>query len=227
MDRVANRSDFAVIPVEGFNSAKVRDFTKGIETTLGTRVAIAAIFDRDYRSAEECKTEFEQLKKSCYMARIHDRKEVENFLLMQAPLKRAIDRRISERNKRIGENVAFQEDVDFLLTQVTNPMRHKIEAKYLARRRQYERARKPQFDESTIEEDLLKEFDEIWQDSSRRYQFVPGKETLSALNTYLQEKYCVTLSIPLIIDSFRTDEIPSEMIALLNDIDNFRSQTVD
>ena len=30
-DQVANRSDFAVIPVEGFNVQKVQDFTRGME----------------------------------------------------------------------------------------------------------------------------------------------------------------------------------------------------
>lgn len=34
---LANRSDFAVIPVEGFNPARVLNFSEGIELTLGTK----------------------------------------------------------------------------------------------------------------------------------------------------------------------------------------------
>jgi len=35
--QVANRSDFTVIPVEGFSPEKVRDFSKGMELTLGAK----------------------------------------------------------------------------------------------------------------------------------------------------------------------------------------------
>ncbi|MFH1970330.1 MAG: ATP-binding protein [Verrucomicrobiota bacterium] len=222
LDQVANRSDFAVIPVEGFNPAKVRDFTHGMESTLGTRVLTATVFDRDYRSTDECKAELGLLSKCCYMARIHKRKELENFLLVSEPLKRAIDRRVSERSKRTGKDVPFQEDVDQLLMTLTESLRHKVEARYLARRRQYERSRKTGLDDSTIEEGLLKEFDQVWQDKAQRYLVVPGKETLSVLNTYLQEHYGVTVSAFLIIDCFRKEEIPVEMSDLLNDIDEFR-----
>jgi hypothetical protein len=224
LDQVANRSDFAVIPVEGFNPGKVRDFTHGMETTLGTRVLTAAIFDRDYRSPEECKAELALLNKHCHMARIHTRKELENFLLVAEPLKRAVDRRIYERGRRIGKDLRFEENIALLLMTLTEPLRHRVEARYLARRRQYERSRKTGLDDSTIEERLLKEFDNVWSDKAQRCLVVPGKETLSVLNTYLQEKYGITVSRSLIVDCFRKEEIPQEMIDLLSAIDDFRKQ---
>jgi hypothetical protein len=222
LDQVANRSDFAVIPVEGFNPAKVRDFTHGIETTLGTRVLTAAVFDRDYRSPEECKAELALLNKHCHMARIHSRKELENYLLVTEPLKRAIDRRVSERSRRIKKGLSFEKDVGQLLMDLTEPLRHRIQAKYLARRRQFERSRKTGADDSTIEEKLLKEFDQVWNDKSQRFVIVPGKETLSMLNTYLQKHYGITVSGSLIVDSFRKEEVPKEMAELLSAIDDFR-----
>ncbi len=223
-DQVANRSDFAVIPVEGFNPAKVRDFMHGMETTLGTRVLTATVFDRDYRSPEECKAELALLNKHCVMASIHTRKELENFLLVAEPLKRAIDRRLSERSRRISENLSFDEDIAQLLMTLTEPLMHRIEARYLARRRQYERSRKTGLDDSSIEEKLLKEFDQVWNDKTRRFLIVPGKETLSVLNKDLQERYGITISVSLIIDCFRKEEIPREMVDLLSAIDDFRKQ---
>ena len=44
---VANRSEFAVVPVEGYNPQKVKDFSAGMEATLGCQLLKAAIFDRD------------------------------------------------------------------------------------------------------------------------------------------------------------------------------------
>ena len=89
-DIVANRSDFAVIPVEGFNPMKVRDFTQGMETTLGAKVLTGVVFDRDYRSEAECEEEILSLKKHCVFVRIHGRKELENFLLVPEVLKRPL-----------------------------------------------------------------------------------------------------------------------------------------
>jgi hypothetical protein len=227
LEQVANRSDFAVIPVEGFNPGKVRDFTHGMETTLGTQVISVVVFDRDYRSMDECKSELAQLKRHCHTARIHNRKELENFLLAPVPLRRAIERRLSERNKRTGEESVFSEDVATLLAQLTDPMRHKVEAKYLARRRQFEKCRRTGLDDSTIEETLLREFDQVWNDKAQRFLVVPGKDTLSALNAFLQKKYGITLSLALIVDSFRKDEVPEEMVELLNAIEALRKERVD
>lgn len=44
-NQASNRSDFAVIPVDGFSPNKVRDFKQGIEATLGTSVLTGVIFD--------------------------------------------------------------------------------------------------------------------------------------------------------------------------------------
>ena len=223
--QVANRSDFAVVPVEGFNPGKVRDFKHGMETTLGTKVLTAVIFDRDYRSQDECKSELALLNKHCNFARIHTRKELENFLLVVEPLKRAIDRRITEQGQRIGKDLSFDEDIASLLMKLTDPLRHRVLAKYLARGRQYEKSRKSGLDDSTIEEKLLGEFDDIWSDKAKRCLVVPGKETLAALNTYLQKGYGITISTSFIVDCFRKEEIPQEMIDLLRGIDDFRNQS--
>jgi hypothetical protein len=107
---------------------------------------------------------------------------------------------------------------------LTEPLRHRIQAKYLARRRQYERTRKMGLDDSSIEERLLKEFDLVWNDKTQRVLIVPGKETLSELNKYLQNRYEITVSVSLIVDCFRREEISQEMVDLLNAIEDFRKQ---
>ena len=50
---VSNRSDFAVIPAEGFNPTKVKDLSDGMELTLGAKLLKAVIFDRDFRPDSE------------------------------------------------------------------------------------------------------------------------------------------------------------------------------
>jgi hypothetical protein len=224
-NEVANRADFAVIPVEGFNSSKIRDFLAGMEATLGSKVLGGVIFDRDYRSADEVKKDLAALNRSCVFSHIHDRKELENFLLVPAVLKLAIARRITERNKRAGTNVSFDGNVCDLLMKLTEPMHHKVEARYLARRRPFEKAKFPHRDDSTIDESLMREFDDEWSDSEKRLRLVPGKEILSGLNNYLQALYGIAVTPSLIVDAFTREQVEREMASLLDGVDQFRRLT--
>jgi hypothetical protein len=221
-NQVSNRSDFAVIPVQGFNPNKVRDFIKGMEITLGVKILSGAIFDRDYRSLKECKKELALLKKYCILAHIHERKELENFLLVPGPLHRAIKRRIAEQEKRTGSELAFKEDVTELLISLTDSLKNKIQARYLARRRPFEKSIAKGLDDSTIDEQLMGEFDVDWTNVENRLMLIPGKETLAELNRHLQENYGITVSSAFIATCFRKDEVPSEMVTLVEEIEVFR-----
>lgn len=225
--QVANRSDFAVIPVQGFNPNKVRDFIKGMEITLGVKILAGSIFDRDYRSLAECKKELALLKKYCVFAHIHERKELENFLLIPMPLCRAIKHRITEQKKRTGSEISFEEDVDKLLTSLTDQMRLKVEARYLAKRRPFEKSTAKSLDDSTIDERLMREFDMDWTNQNRRLILIPGKETLAELNRHLQRNYGITISPAFITSCFHKAEIPSEMVTLIEAIDEFRKKSPD
>jgi hypothetical protein len=223
---VANRADFAVIPVEGFNPQKVRDFKQGIEITLGTKVIAGVVFDRDYRSEEECKKEIKDLEKSCKLVHIHGRKELENFVLIPNGIVRAIEKRIEDRGKRGENGPAFSEDILNLLMSLTESMRFKVEAKYLARRRRFAKGSTPHLDDSTIDEMLMTEFELDWK-SGRRILLVPGRETITALNRFLQEKYMISISPSQIIANLRKSEVPEEMVELVDAMDQFRRTPTD
>ena len=148
--------------------------------------------------------------------------ELENFLLYPEPLKNAVVRRISERNKRAGTLLSFDGDIGDLLTKLTEPLRHRVEAKYLARRRPFEKSKASGLDDSTIDEKLMGEFDLKWKELGTRLLLVPGKEVLSNLNSYLQALYGVTITPSLIVDCFVKDGVPVEMNLLINRIEEFR-----
>lgn len=89
LERLANRTDFAVVKVEGFNPERMRNLKAGMEQTLGSPVSAAAILDRDYRPDEERAAIKRSCEEFCDLVVIHDSKEIENFLLVPD----AIDRR--------------------------------------------------------------------------------------------------------------------------------------
>jgi hypothetical protein len=223
---LANRSDFAVIPVEGFNTQKVNDFSKGMELTLGGKLLKAVIFDRDYRSKDETAKEITELKKVADFVHIHARKEIENYLLDPSAIERALLQRIAEQNKRTDENVQCDESIEVLFDQLTDSLKSRTRSQFLSKRAAFEKTKSPGLDQATITEKLLDEFDELWRELSKRLEIVPGKELLSQLNQYFQATYKVTLTALGIISAMRQDEVPEEIVTLMEGLGNFRRTEV-
>jgi len=192
-NEVANRSDFTVIPVEGFNPKKLGDFIKGIEITLGSKIVTAVIFDRDYRSDAEIEQHLEKLNRFNKLSHIHSRKEIENYLLEVDPILRAIQRKINDFNNRTGQKVTFDEDSIDILKNITEPLKYKVSAQLITARTPFEKSLNTGFHDSTIHEALMREFESKWIDVLDRILIVPGKLVFSSLNKYIQERYNITL----------------------------------
>lgn len=221
-DEVANRSDFAVIPAEGFNPRKVEDFSAGMEATLGAKFIRGAIFDRDYRSDGEVDEVLVSLRKFCDFATVHGRKELENFLLHPPAILRAIQSRQSERKKR-GESVKpFSGDITQMLGRITEGMKNRVAAQLVARRKNHEKRQQAGLDEATITERAMNDFDAKWNDPVRRLDLVPGKEVLATLNSDLQRQAGVHLTPAQIIEGYSAAEIPEEMRTLIKALDDLR-----
>jgi len=226
-NQIAIRSEFAVVPLDGFKPSKIKDLIHGIEITLGTKIIVGAIFDRDYRSVAECKKVAADLQKHCAFVHIHERKELENFLLCSEAITRAIETRRIEHENRTGKPITFDENVSTLLLKLTDPMKHKVQSRYLGRRLQFQKSQTPGVDDSTITEQLMTQYENEWSDFQTRLTLVPGKELLSGLNSHIQEHYGISVTSSLIIESFVKSEIPKDMLALVEQIDRFRKETID
>jgi hypothetical protein len=139
LEAVANRSDFAVIPVNGFNPQKVKDFAAGMEATLGSNLVKVAIFDRDFRCDGEVTKITSELQGFCWHAVVHDRKELENFLLQPSAIERAIRKRLNEAQRRTTVP-EFKENVAQLLMRLADGQKNYVQAQLIASREQFERA---------------------------------------------------------------------------------------
>ena len=223
---LANRSDFAVIAVEGFNPARVLNFSQGIELTLGTDIRKAVIFDKDYRVTDEVKGLLAEFQEFTALAHIHQRKEIENYLLDPNVIKRAIERKVEERVRRSGKEIDFSENVESILHELSSRMKTKVNAQILSKGARYLKSIKRGLDEATIDEQLIEYFNSKWSTLMTRLEIVPGKELLSSLNEYLQEKYSISLTKSLIVDSMKKDEVPSEIVDLLEQLEKFRKEPV-
>lgn len=220
--RVGNRSEFAVIPVEGFNPERIRNLKKGIEATLGGKVVVGAVLDRDYRSQAECDEISQACEGFCDMVQIHGRKEVENFLLFPAAIDRAAARRVADRAKRSGCEPEFAPCAQSVLDDYASNNKRYVTSQYLAFRRRFQRATSSAMDEATANEAVLDEFAARWEDSpAGPLAMVSGKNALSAMNEHLQERHGVSVTPTAIIDAMKLEEVPDEIGQLLSALDTF------
>jgi AAA domain, putative AbiEii toxin, Type IV TA system len=222
MEQVANRSDFAVVPIEGFNPTRLKAFKEGIEKTIGSKILSAVIFDRDYRSEYEVNTEKKELEKINYFAHIHSCKEIENFLIIPSAIKEAIDEKLVENNKRLGKSIEFEEDIEVLLSQISDDFKHKTQAQLQTHQFEFEKSKDPKVQNSVIVEKILREFEMRWKDLEERFRILPGKDFISSLNKFLQNTYGISITYANIINFLRRDTIPGELKTLIENIDQFR-----
>lgn len=218
---VGNQSEFAVVPVEGFNPERVRSLKIGMETTLGGKIKAAAIFDRDYRCDTERASIEVECRSFCSFVSIHRRNEIENFLLVPSAIDRAASRKVDDQAKRTGVDMKYCGNAAELLDKFVSEKRGYVTAQYLANRRRFERTNSPNLHEASINEVALSEFEESWNDLDSRLEVVPGKEALSAVNQYLQDQYGVSVTPTSIIDAMLVGEIPDDMKQLIHEISQF------
>lgn len=226
IDSVGNRTEFAVIPVEGFNPERIRNLKVGIETTLGGKIIASAIMDRDYRSDKECEIIKAECMKFCDYVTIHQRKEIENFLLVPEALKRAISRKIRDATKRSEKKMEYITDISNLLNEFAISKKTYLIAQYLDFGQRFERTIFQGEHRSKINEQALEEFENRWSSSIARLDIIPGKEALSFLNQDLQKSCGISITPTAIIDAMLTDEVPEEMKTLIDSLNELAARGV-
>ncbi len=223
---VANRSEFAVVPVGGFNPERIRSLKEGMEAMLGGKILAAAILDGDFRGEEEKHRIITSLQKFCDYVTVHRRKEIENFLLVPSALDRAAERRLKDRNRRTGEKRQYSYIAESVLEEFCADARSGVLAQHIAFRKRHERALSSGLDEATVNQRVLEEFDASWGEMSSRLEVVPGKEALAQFNQQLQERYGVSITPTAIVEAVLTEEVPREMRELVSGLAIFAQRSV-
>jgi len=221
--KVGNRSDFAVIPVEGFNPERIRSLKAGMEATLGTKIDLLAILDKDYRCDAECASIADECKVFCNNVVIHRRKEIENFLLVPDAIDRAVVRKIADRVKRGGQGTNYSGGAAQVLDAFATEKKSYVSAQYVHNRRRFERMKSPTTHETVVTEQALQEVENSWSNASSRLDIIAGKDAMRAINEQLQARYGISVTATAVIDAMAIHEIPTEMKDLITAISEFAS----
>lgn len=220
---LASGSDLTIVEAGGFTSwERIRSLSWGIAEILEGKLEIAAIFDRDYWCAEEVNDVLSELKRHIKFAHIHQRKEIENYLLIPEVLDKALNKAVKERVKRTEQKMPELEPVSLILDAITDSFFDNTQGQYIAKKTEYLRRSGSKLDFATIASDVTKSFSAKWKDLSTRLEVVPGKEVLRDLRSTVKSKYGVSLTDSNIIDEFRLSDIPSDLCDLLKQLDNYR-----
>jgi len=222
LQELASGVGIVPLPSGGFGSwSRVTTLAAGIADALGSPLAIAAIYDRDYYSVEQINEVVEALSKNLTFAHVHARKEIENYLLIPSALARALDRAVSERVARQGTVPIPSTEIGPLLIRITDPMRDEVMSQLATKRS--EKLKATGRDPADIMKETISEFNRKWDDLTTRLTIVPGKEVLRALRDHLQEHFGVSMTDARIVDAFHRDEIPEDLKILLRAVDTFRT----
>lgn len=220
-NRIANRSDFAVIPMKGFDPIKLQNIKEGIEKTIGSSIKNAAIFDKDYRSIDEVTYIKSKLVEKNEFVHIFEKKEIENYLFVDIALEKAIKERLKNRANRTGSNIKFDHKISSILEELTNSKKIETQSLLQSYFLNFKKTTNPSLDDSTIMKNFLEDFDVKWNNLENRLDLISGKELLSTLNEFLQDNYKISITNAQIIKSMGAKEIPKEMHDLIKKIEDF------
>ncbi len=136
---LANRRDFAVVQIEGFNPEKMKNLKAGMEATLGTPIVAAAILDKDFRSQKECEHVKSECSDFCEYVTIHKCKELENFLLIPEAINRCALQKLEDREKRGGVAKTSAPNVLPILDKFCMEKKNYVTSQSLVERKRYDR----------------------------------------------------------------------------------------
>lgn len=224
---LATASGITPLPLGGSPPpAHILAMASGITAALGEGVRFAVILDRDYRPPDEMHGLRDALSSEMTITHIHERKEIENYLLLPVVLDRAISAALAEQAHRSRSTAEITpESAEEILDRVTQDIRGDVQAQHIERTVEYHRKAGSGKSIATISADVIAWFDQAWETLETRLAIVPGKSVLRLLNAHLQKHYKVTVTPRMIASEMRKSEIPEDLAGLLRKLDRMRMRS--
>lgn len=215
-DVLASVEDMTPIESGGFSSwEKVKSFSWGLKKTMDASIKVSAVYDRDYFCEGYIDDINKELESSLHMIHIHDKKEIENYLLNSHVIQRVVDKSASK--KKFGANF----DVEKAIWEITEKYKSGVQAQLIAKKQAFRKNGSGK-DPSTVALEVIKEFDKECSDLSGRLRVFGGKEILKDLRRRLDTELSISLTDAKIINEFRPGEIPADMVDLIKKLEVYR-----
>jgi hypothetical protein len=226
MQELSSGTGITTLESGGFESWKrVMILATEIAEALGAPLTIGAIYERGYHCAEQIADVLTNLKRDLKLARVLERREIENYLLVPAALDRAVNRTAATRRERANERLTAGVNCAGLLDEITRPLKDEVLSELIACRHDYQGL--AGHDEPQLSSDVMLDFESKWADVETRMALVPGKVVLALLRERLHTLVGVTLTDAQIAEAMGRDDIAADMRQLLTELDDFRSSGLE
>jgi energy-coupling factor transporter ATP-binding protein EcfA2 len=220
-ENFASSNEITIIKSGGFSHWERINLVAGeIEKILGSPIKIAAVFDTDYHCTDEIDEIIGKLRTNLFFVHFHKRKEIENYLLIPPVLIRTIEKEIEKRCYKTGEPIPKIDTQEFfsIFNEVTEAQRDNTFAQYSAKKSDY--SKKKGIDLATSIAETSKVFGGKWGILDERMTIVPGKKVLGKIREEIHSRYKVTITDSKIIKSFHREDVPEDLLELINNLDN-------
>lgn len=194
----------------------VESFSWGLKEKFSLDIDIGIVIDRDFYSNEAIQTICQKLEGKVELIHVLAMKEIENYLLDVE----AIARCVIEKSNAV-KGISFEGmigEIEKIYSSISETFKTYVSSQISAK--QLDTSNRSIDQSSTIEQSLLY-IEDIWNDLEKRKAILPGKKVLKLIRDEVQRKYRITISDSNIINHIEPSRIPSDMILLLEKINNF------
>lgn len=208
--------DTLVLETGGFSQwRRVREVAWTFKNILKLDAEIFVLFDKDYRTAEEIDEFLRAMRGEGMKCHVFSRKEIENYALSIGLVERTANARLKARGLNELSGAEIKEIVEILTAELkphtaSQIMAHKV-------RFQQDKG----FDISTLIRESTVEFEKQWAAVETRLCMVSGKDFIASLSTFFQRKHGLSVTLNMLLDQMRPDEIDADLKGIIGELDQF------
>lgn len=220
LKNLASEQKSPIFQLGGFSQWRRAESTIwAFKNLLDIEVDTICLFDKDYRSHEEIQSFVSNMGAGGIESLVFKRKEIENYLICP----RAIAKCVGLRLERAGKDStgATKEKITEIIDTIAADFKNSVSAHITSNVLRFAREERSKDDNATIISRALSDFEVKWRDFSGRCALIPGKEVLKKVFQEIQDKYGVSITVAMIQDQIRLDDIDEDIRAILTRLDGF------
>ena len=196
---------------------------RGMQDFLKLNMKIAAINDLDYDSIAHEGKGIEEKKDKGVILLTLGRKEIENYLLDANAITKAVNKQFEKRRQNYKDypplnNETIESIIMESLEMHKRDLSHQIKPKI-------RKGFPNEWDDSKLEEETEKKFEELWEKEEWRLSACPGKSVLRKIRTEIQKKWGVSVTTRLLCKTI--DPIHDDLISIFTKLKDFLEEGED
>jgi hypothetical protein len=198
------------LPIDGWGGwSHAIGSSMTLHNSFGDEIRTYCLLDRDYHSDEEVIARMNEAANRRVQLHVWQRKELENYLLNAAVVRRVLSKRLPANSVPPEEELA--ERIVEICRDEFDTVVYSTADVLLSRNRGLG---------ITAHKMAKEQVEAVWSNPSKMLALAPGKIVLGKLSDYCQQHYGASFGAPAIARNFSVSEVPREIASVLEAIEN-------